>query len=158
MATKGDIRRSVRSRRASLTEEAVAAKSADITTRLKRLDWQNVKNLHCFVPYANSGEVDTREFIRWAAEQGCNVTNPPGREPTTDELAADYDAIIVPLIAFDATLHRVGYGGGFYDRLLAAHPNARKIGVAFDLQEIPAVPTEPHDQKLDSVITETHQV
>lgn len=67
------------------------------------------------------------------------------------------DTLIVPLVAFDARLNRLGYGGGFYDRTLdrlrAAAPT-RAIGFAFAAQELPEVPWEPTDQPLDALITE----
>lgn len=67
------------------------------------------------------------------------------------------DTLIVPLVAFDARLNRLGYGGGFYDRTLerlrAAAPT-RAIGFAFAAQELPDVPQEPTDQPLDTLITE----
>ena len=61
--------------------------------------------------------------------------------------------LLVPLLAFDAEGYRLGYGGGFYDRTLAAI-NARAIGIAFAGQEVTALPREPHDRALDAVLTE----
>ena len=60
----------------------------------------------------------------------------------------------MPLLAFDRAGHRLGYGGGYYDRTLAALPGARAIGCAFAAQEVPAVPAGPHDIRLDAVATE----
>ncbi|HEY0105663.1 MAG TPA: 5-formyltetrahydrofolate cyclo-ligase [Rhizomicrobium sp.] len=62
--------------------------------------------------------------------------------------------ILVPLLAFDSGGHRLGYGGGYYDRTLATLPRARAIGVAYAGQEVPALPREDHDHPLDAVITE----
>lgn len=64
------------------------------------------------------------------------------------------DAILVPLLAFDATCHRLGYGGGFYDRTLAAMPGKPKIGCAFAEQQVDAVPVGPYDIRLDAVVTD----
>ncbi|MBS7741091.1 MULTISPECIES: 5-formyltetrahydrofolate cyclo-ligase [unclassified Chelatococcus] len=65
--------------------------------------------------------------------------------------------LLVPLVAFDRRGYRLGYGRGFYDRVVArlkaAGPLAT-IGLAYAMQEVPAVPTEPHDQPLDYVATE----
>jgi 5-formyltetrahydrofolate cyclo-ligase len=72
--------------------------------------------------------------------------------PDGPELAPDL--ILVPLLAFDSTGHRLGYGGGFYDRTLAAHPAVPAIGFAYAAQHVPAVPTEPHDRLLCTIITE----
>jgi 5-formyltetrahydrofolate cyclo-ligase len=65
--------------------------------------------------------------------------------------------LIVPLLAFDAQGARIGYGGGYYDRTLAALRASGEVfalGLAFAGQEAPAVPREAHDQKLDAVVTE----
>jgi 5-formyltetrahydrofolate cyclo-ligase len=67
------------------------------------------------------------------------------------------DILLVPLAAFDALGHRIGYGAGHYDRSLA-QLRARKpvlaVGLAFSVQEIPAVPAAAHDARLDLVLTE----
>lgn len=68
------------------------------------------------------------------------------------------DVLIVPLLAFDRRGYRLGYGGGFYDRTLEAlraRGRAVAIGFAFAAQEMDAVPTEPTDQPLDLLVTET---
>jgi 5-formyltetrahydrofolate cyclo-ligase len=64
--------------------------------------------------------------------------------------------VIVPLLAFDRRGHRLGYGKGYYDRLLAAS-QATTIGVGFAAQEIDALPAQAYDIALDYVITE-HEV
>ncbi|MBN9509017.1 MAG: 5-formyltetrahydrofolate cyclo-ligase [Alphaproteobacteria bacterium] len=64
------------------------------------------------------------------------------------------DMLFVPLLAFDRAGHRLGYGGGYYDRTLAGLPGARAIGCAFAAQEVAAVPAGPHDMRLDAVATE----
>ncbi len=64
------------------------------------------------------------------------------------------DFILVPLLAFDAAGNRLGYGGGYYDRTLAAYPAAYRLGTAFAAQEIPYVPTTPTDIKLHAIATE----
>ena len=67
------------------------------------------------------------------------------------------EVLIVPLVGFDARGYRLGYGGGFYDRTLEAL-RARgpilAIGFAFSGQEMPEVPIEPTDQRLDAIVTE----
>jgi 5-formyltetrahydrofolate cyclo-ligase len=63
-------------------------------------------------------------------------------------------AVLVPLLAFDASGHRLGYGGGYYDRTFEALPRMRLIGVAYSGQEIAAVPREAHDHRLDLIVTE----
>ncbi len=64
------------------------------------------------------------------------------------------DWLLVPLLAFDRSGRRLGYGGGYYDRTLAGLPGARAIGCAFAAQELDAVPADGHDARLDAVATE----
>ena len=63
----------------------------------------------------------------------------------------------MPLLAFDARGHRLGYGGGYYDRTLAAlrrDGRVLAVGVAYDEQEVPAVPVDDWDERLDMVVTD----
>jgi 5-formyltetrahydrofolate cyclo-ligase len=65
--------------------------------------------------------------------------------------------LLVPLLAFDSTGHRLGYGGGFYDRTLFAlksGPAIRAIGLAYAGQEVEFLPHAAHDIRLDAVLTE----
>jgi len=64
------------------------------------------------------------------------------------------DIVVVPLVAFDKKGTRLGYGGGYYDRMLAKMPNCKKIGIAFSFQEMDSIKSEDHDVELDMVITE----
>jgi len=61
--------------------------------------------------------------------------------------------LLVPLLAFDASGHRLGYGGGFYDRTLA-QLQVPAIGIAYAGQEVASLPRGPHDRTLDMVLTE----
>ncbi len=70
------------------------------------------------------------------------------------------DLILVPCVACDQQGYRLGYGGGYYDRLLAASEWANKstIGIVFDFAYLPQLPVEPWDKPLDAVCTETKLV
>lgn len=68
--------------------------------------------------------------------------------------AGELDLILVPLVAFDRSAHRLGMGGGYYDRFLPRCTAAVKLGVAFCCQEAERVPTGAHDWPLDAVLTE----
>ena len=64
------------------------------------------------------------------------------------------DILLVPLLAFDRAGRRLGYGGGYYDRTLAALPGAKAIGIAYAGQEMPEVPAGPQDFRLPLIATE----
>lgn len=126
------------------------------------------------------GEVDTHQIIREAWRQGKWVAVPriekhemhfyyitefnqlePGgfgiSEPTADcQPAAGIDSalMIMPGMVFDREGHRIGYGGGYYDRYLAEHRGLPTIAVAFDLQVLEQIPSEAHDIKPNILITE----
>ncbi|MBE0584168.1 MAG: 5-formyltetrahydrofolate cyclo-ligase, partial [Desulfofustis sp.] len=66
----------------------------------------------------------------------------------------DLDLIILPGSVFDRRGGRFGYGGGYYDRLLAQVPNATRIALAFELQVVDRLPLADHDELLDRIVTE----
>jgi 5-formyltetrahydrofolate cyclo-ligase len=72
--------------------------------------------------------------------------------PDGEILQPDY--LLVPLLAFDRAGHRLGYGGGYYDRTLAGLPAAIAVGCAFAAQELDAVPVAEYDAPLHAVATE----
>ena len=87
----------------------------------------------------------------------CGIPEPLKTLPLVDP--ASIGVVVVPGSVFDVHGGRLGYGGGYYDRFLqAAAPQALRIGLAFDLQVIEAVPLESHDQQLDYLITETRTI
>ncbi|MDR2787039.1 MAG: 5-formyltetrahydrofolate cyclo-ligase [Candidatus Accumulibacter sp.] len=64
-------------------------------------------------------------------------------------------ALLIPLLAFDAAGFRLGYGGGYFDRTLAGlRPRPLAVGVGFELSRVDSIHPEPHDERLDAVITE----
>ncbi len=92
------------------------------------------------------------EFRRWtpgsvmlAGRFGTShPEGPPGRP----------DILLVPLLAFDEAGGRLGYGGGYYDRTLAIWPECRSVGFGYAAQRVDSVPVEPHDVRLDAIVTE----
>jgi 5-formyltetrahydrofolate cyclo-ligase len=75
----------------------------------------------------------------------------------SDEHPVVPDLLLVPCVGFDSARYRLGYGGGYYDRTLAAWPRAQKpvtIGVAFEAGKSDSLPHEAHDVPLDAVVTE----
>ena len=78
---------------------------------------------------------------------------PPAGAPEVP--ATEIDLVIVPGVAFDAAGRRLGRGRGHYDATLAGLPaRAARIGLAFEVQLVPEIPEEPHDVRLDAVVTE----
>lgn len=95
-------------------------------------------------------------FRRWAPG-APTVTGVFGVEIPADELPATPTLLICPMLAFDRRGFRLGYGGGFYDRTLAALRAAGPVlavGIAYAGQEVGEVPTEATDARLDLIVTE----
>ncbi len=96
-------------------------------------------------------------FRAWR-EGDATADGPYGiREPLASAPALSPRVVLVPLLAFDRAGHRLGYGGGFYDRSLAglrAQAPVLAVGIAWAAQEVPAVPHDSRDQRLDWVVTE----
>jgi 5-formyltetrahydrofolate cyclo-ligase len=84
----------------------------------------------------------------------------PGRFGTTRPVGAVArpDWLFVPLLGFDRRGHRLGYGGGYYDRTLAILPGAVAVGCAFACQEVDAVPATEYDARLRAVATESGMI
>jgi len=98
-------------------------------------------------------------FRLWAPEDRLAAGRFGVKEPGTEaRLIAILDVILVPLLAFDGAGHRLGYGGGYYDRTLHALRAAGHVvavGVAFDEQETAAWGAGDHDQTLDWILTQS---
>ncbi len=95
-------------------------------------------------------------FRAWSPGEPLAETMWGIREPLQGSPVLDPDIVLGPLLAFDATGYRLGYGGGFYDRTLArlrALKPIVSIGIAFDEQRVDAVPHAAYDERLDWVLT-----
>lgn len=96
------------------------------------------------------------KFSRWEPEMAMKTGPFKALIPVHDDFI-EPEIVIVPLVAFDATGGRLGYGGGFYDRTLEQLRNRRAtlaIGFAFSGQEADSLPLEATDQPLDMLVTE----
>ena len=80
------------------------------------------------------------------------VPEPIGSEIPAE--AGDIDTIILPMLGFDRTGGRIGYGAGYYDRFLSKNPGLRKIGIAFACQEMERLPVDENDIRMDVILTE----
>lgn len=100
-------------------------------------------------------------FRRW--RDGDALADGPfgTRQPLATAAAVLPDLVILPLLAFDRRGYRLGYGGGYYDRTLAALRRRKKVlavGVGYGVQEVPAVPSGRHDQVLDWIVTDREAI
>lgn len=163
--TKTELRRQLKQARLGLSDDEHALKSRAIVDRLKKLvDWSVVRTVHYFEPIDGLQEVDISDLVT------CLEDNYPKVQLFTPRLIdgawqmisikdqappAGFDIVLVPMLGFDPpTLHRIGYGGGYYDKFLATQPKARKIGVCFEAGKTNGIPVESHDVPLDTIITE----
>lgn len=97
-------------------------------------------------------------FRRWRPGETLGPGLHGTREPFSSAAECVPDIVLVPLLAFDAAGRRLGYGGGYYDRTLAAlragGGSVLAVGVAFSMQEAQDLPEEEFDERLDWVVTE----
>lgn len=107
---------------------------------------------HAIVLPETTKRGEALRFRRWAPGTAM-VREAFGTWRPEGELATP-DVLLVPLLAFDDRGFRLGYGGGYYDRTLAALAGRPAIGFAYAAQRVPHVPTAPHDRALDAVVTD----
>lgn len=158
-----------------------SSKSARIARRVRALpDWPRAKTIMLYS--STPTEVQTRQLIERALAQGKRVCLPghvgkgkrmqafevhsldelvrgefgmlePMKVPGRLVAAEAIEFVLVPGVAFDRNGRRLGRGGGHYDRFLS-RVKGRKIGVCFEFQLMKEVPVEPHDMRMDAVVTE----
>jgi 5-formyltetrahydrofolate cyclo-ligase len=95
------------------------------------------------------------DFYKWSFNEPLKINKYGIPEPESNILIFP-DVLLIPLVAFDKKLNRLGYGGGYYDRLikkLSKKKNIIKIGLALSDQKINKVPIDKYDQKLDYIVT-----
>ena len=178
---KPALRERMLAARALVPREERAAASRAIAERLESLPaWMGARTVALYA--AMGAEVDTAELARRALSAGKRVvwprlaTSGPAMEfaacASTDLVMGPtralepphsappfpidtIDLVVVPGVAFDARGGRLGRGRGHYDATLAQFPRGTfRVGLAFESQIIAAVPSEPHDERLDAVATE----
>jgi 5-formyltetrahydrofolate cyclo-ligase len=177
---KDDLRAAALARRGALSLEARASASRSIVARGLPVEVASGAIVSGYWPIKN--EIDPMPLMRHLAAQGGRLALPvvTGRdqplvfrafaadsqllrgqlgimEPSPQSKVVEPDIVLVPLAAFDRAGHRIGYGAGHYDRtltLLRASKPIVAIGLAFAVQEIETIPAQPHDVRLDYVLTE----
>lgn len=173
---KTELRREIRARKRAMTEAEIEERSA----RLAQLffasgAYQNAKTIYGYLPY--NQEVRTVPMLERALKDGKKVAVPKVYgdemkflylddltavakgyagipEPIADEpVAQDETALVLmPGLAFDPQGHRIGYGGGFYDKFLAAEPNHPTLALCYEFQMLPKLDVEDHDIPVDTVL------
>ena len=96
------------------------------------------------------------DFLEWSNDDPLKINKYGIPEPISLKILYP-DILLVPLVAYDKDLNRLGYGGGFYDRYIEKIEKIKKvikIGFAFSYQKLESLPINQYDKKLDFVITE----
>ena len=172
--TKDDIRKQIAEQKNTLGFQTLEKRSASVIEKLQTLElFKNAKTVGAYMPLPHEIDItllfqrlETTWFIpafdealgsyRLAELTEEFKTGKFGiSEPASPEFAPEeLDLIIVPGAAFDHAGHRIGRGGGFYDRLLPQY-NAVKVGACFDFQCLEDVPSDPYDINIDLLVTES---
>lgn len=175
-----DVRREARTIIRNMNKESVIRNSEIIKDKvIGYIDGYSVQGdtKKAFVYNSYGNEVMTEDIISFLIDNGYNVYLPIVRgndmfavhidkntkyvvgdygiiEPIGEIYDGEFDIIITPLLAFDEELNRMGKGKGYYDRFFAMHKSGKKIGLAHSCQMFTSVYPEPHDIRMDVIITE----
>jgi len=123
----------------------------DILPVLRSLEKKNY-----LISLPKVGKNNSMNFFRWSFKDPLQI-NKYGIPETISNEKVIPEILLIPLVAFDNQLNRLGYGGGFYDRYISKckeNHNLIKIGVGFSFQNVKNLPINKFDKKLDYVITE----
>jgi 5-formyltetrahydrofolate cyclo-ligase len=185
-AKRGLRARILRERDATPAEDRATASASIAALLLAREDFASSKTVLLTLPFGS--EWDTRALLRAALAGAKTVALPrvnlatrmldicaitrlehdaaPGYRGIPEPGAhcellgvASIDWVLVPGVAFDRAGHRIGYGGGYYDRLLPLlRADAHRVAGAFELQLVDHVPAASHDVAVDAVVTEARSI
>ena len=173
---KNELRRTIRARKRAMTEEEIVSRSEKLGQLFAQSDaYKTAKTIYGYLP--NNQEVRTVPMLEQALKDGKQVAVPKvyGEEmkflylddltkvskgyagipePIADEPVADDETalVLMPGLAFDPQGHRIGYGGGFYDKFLAAEPNHPTLALCYEFQMLTRLDTEEHDIPVDTVL------
>lgn len=173
---KKELRREIREKKRAMTEAQIEEKSRRLSELFAASQlYRNAKTIYGYLPY--NQEVRTVPMLLQALADGKRVAVPKVYgdemkfiylddlsavekgyagipEPVADEPVADDETalVLMPGLAFDPQGHRIGYGGGFYDKFLAKEPNHPTLALCFDFQMLPELKTEEFDIPVDQVL------
>jgi 5-formyltetrahydrofolate cyclo-ligase len=162
---KESLRQKLKAIRRSLSPSQLNDKSRSICGELMSMGWQSELKIHFYLPIQSQNEVDIQPFISYLKDKP-NIELFTNREidgqwkviPWQSDQVFNpmaFDVVIVSMLGFSEGMHRLGYGGGFYDRFLSSQEQAQKIGVCFNDLKLSSLPVEPHDISMDIIITES---
>jgi 5-formyltetrahydrofolate cyclo-ligase len=151
------LRAKYRKIRLDMSQSQVEPYSLIICRKLfAAVEWSKIKSLCMYEPIKALNEIDislmTEPIEYKLPDIKIHFFGPTKNQKIPKK---KFDLIIVPVLAFDSSNNRLGWGGGFYDRFLAQQPRAKKIGVCYQNGFVKGdLPQEPHDISLDQIITE----
>ena len=173
---KQELRASIRAQKRAMTEEEIVSRSEKLAELFLASDaYRNAKTIYGYLPY--NQEVRTIPMLEQALKDGKRVAVPKVigdemififmddlskvekgyagiPEPVANGPAADdpHALVLMPGLAFDPQGHRIGYGGGFYDKFLASEPEHPTLALCYDFQMLPHLQTEAFDIPVDCVL------
>ena len=118
------------------------------------LDLLEKKNFKVSLPIIKKN--NQMNFYSWLRNDPLRINKFGIPEPVSSKISYP-DILLVPLVAFDSRLNRLGYGGGYYDRYIEKLEKIKKvikIGLSFSFQKISSIPVTQNDKRLDIIITE----
>jgi 5-formyltetrahydrofolate cyclo-ligase len=121
---------------------------------LNILDLLEKKNFKVSLPIIKKD--NQMNFYSWSRNDPLKINKFGIPEPVSSKIFYP-DILLVPLVAYDSSLNRLGYGGGYYDRYIEKIEKIKKvtkIGLAFSFQKISSIPITQYDKKLDFIVTE----
>ena len=121
---------------------------------LNILDLLEKKNFKVSLPMIKKD--NQMNFYSWSRNDPLKINKFGIPEPVSSKIFYP-DILLVPLVAYDSSLNRLGYGGGYYDRYIEKIEKIKKvikIGLAFSFQKISSIPINQYDKKLDFIVTE----
>ena len=121
---------------------------------LNILDFLEKKNFKVSLPIIE--KENQMNFYKWSNKDPLKINKFGIPEPVSTKIIYP-DILLIPLVAYDSNLNRLGYGGGFYDRYIEKIEKIKKvikIGLAFSFQKISSIPINQYDKRLDFIVTE----
>lgn len=151
MGSKSFIRKSSFIYRSTLTHDIIQYKSALVVSKIASLISPQSGTILSYLPLLARSEIDLHQLERLLPASTFSYVEPKSNAP---EPTGSFTHIIVPCVTADIQGYRLGYGQGWYDKFLLQHPDAITIGVCYEQCIVQKLPNEPHDVRLNYVISE----